>query len=80
MVKKLTPIGNSLGIVIDRSILDLLGIDRDTPLAVTTDGQGLYMRPVDTAVGQTADHTERVRRSAARMTAIHDETLAKLAK
>jgi hypothetical protein len=30
MVKTLTPIGDSLGLIIDRPILDLLKIGRDT--------------------------------------------------
>ncbi len=32
MIKKLSPIGNSLGLLIERPILDLLGITRHTPL------------------------------------------------
>ncbi len=43
MIKKLTPIGNSLGLIIDKPILDLLGLDRDTPLKVSTDGKNLII-------------------------------------
>jgi len=46
MIKTLTPIGNSLGIIIDRPILELLKIDRETPLEITTDGKGFYVRPI----------------------------------
>jgi len=46
MHKKLTAIGNSLGIIIERPILDLLNIDKDTPLEVKTDGEALVIRPV----------------------------------
>jgi antitoxin MazE len=46
MVKKLTKHGNSLALVIDRPILDLLNIDPDTPLEVTTDGKQLIVAPV----------------------------------
>jgi antitoxin component of MazEF toxin-antitoxin module len=45
MVKKLTKHGNSLALIIDRPILDLLGIDADTPLQITTDGRGLKVAP-----------------------------------
>lgn len=45
-VKTLKPIGNSLGLIIERPILDLLGIGRDTPLRLTTDGRGIYVEPV----------------------------------
>ena len=46
MHKKLTAIGNSLGIIIERPILALLDIDKDTPLEVKTDGEALVIRPV----------------------------------
>ena len=45
MVKKLTKHGNSLALVIDRPILDLLKIDPDTPLDVSTDGKVLIVAP-----------------------------------
>ncbi len=46
MVKKLTKHGNSLALIIDRPILDLLRIDPDTPLEVSTDGKQLIVAPV----------------------------------
>ena len=45
MVKKLTRHGNSLALVIDRPILDLLNIDTETPLEITTDGKRLIVAP-----------------------------------
>jgi len=45
MIKKLTPIGNSLGLIIERPILNLLDINRDTELKITTDGRTLMIRP-----------------------------------
>ena len=45
MVKKLTKHGNSLALIIDRPILDLLKIDPDTPLDVSTDGKQLIVTP-----------------------------------
>lgn len=45
MVKRLTKHGNSLALVIDKPILDLLGIDADTPLSVSTDGRNLIVAP-----------------------------------
>jgi antitoxin component of MazEF toxin-antitoxin module len=47
MVKTLTKHGNSYALIIDRPILDLLKIDEDTPLNITTDGQSLVISPVD---------------------------------
>ncbi len=46
MVKRLTKHGNSLALVIDRSVLDLLKIDAQTPLDVSTDGERLVISPV----------------------------------
>ena len=46
MVKHLTKHGNSLALVIDKPVLELLGIDAETPLSVTTDGQCLVVSPV----------------------------------
>ena len=45
MVKKLTKHGNSLALVIDRPILELLNIDPDTALDVSTDGKRLIVAP-----------------------------------
>jgi antitoxin MazE len=46
MVKKLTKHGNSLALVIDRGVLDLLKIDEGTPLDISTDGKILIVSPV----------------------------------
>jgi antitoxin MazE len=44
--KKLSAIGNSLGLVIEKPILELLDIDRDTELEMTTDGHRLIVEPI----------------------------------
>ena len=46
MIKKLTRHGNSRAVVIDRSVLDLLKIDDETPLEITTDGTRLIIEPI----------------------------------
>jgi antitoxin component of MazEF toxin-antitoxin module len=45
MIKKLTKHGNSLALIIDRPILELLKIDPETPLDVSTDGRQLIVAP-----------------------------------
>lgn len=45
MVKKLTKHGNSFALVIDRPILELLKIDIDTPLDLSTDGRTITVTP-----------------------------------
>ena len=47
MVKRLTKHGNSLALVIDRPILDLLKIDIETPLDLSTDGRRLIVAPAE---------------------------------
>ena len=46
MIKRLTKHGNSMALVIDRGVLNLLEIDADTPLNITTDGKCLVISPV----------------------------------
>ena len=46
MIKKLSKHGNSLALVIDRSILELLGIDEKTSLELSTDGESLVIAPL----------------------------------
>lgn len=73
MLKKLTTIGNSLGIIIERPILELLAIDKETPLDMTTDGEVLILRPV------RGDHRQRVQAAAHHLMDVHDVTLKRLA-
>lgn len=46
MVKKLTKTGNSLALVLDKPLLEQLGIDEKTPLEISTDGDVLVVTPV----------------------------------
>jgi antitoxin component of MazEF toxin-antitoxin module len=46
MVKKLTRTGNSLALVLERPILEATGIDDETPLEVSTDGDVIIVSPV----------------------------------
>jgi antitoxin MazE len=46
MTKTLIQHGNSLALVIDKPILDMLRISADTPLELTTDGDSLLVSPI----------------------------------
>jgi len=74
MVKKLTAVGNSLGLIIERPILDLLDIDKATPLEVRTDGVALIISPV------RKSRSARLKAAAVRMMDAHDQAFRKLAK
>jgi antitoxin MazE len=46
MLKKLTRHGNSLALVLDKGVIELLNIDADTLLEISTDGSLLLITPV----------------------------------
>lgn len=46
MIKTLTRTGNSLALVLDRRILQATGIDADTKLEISTDGDVIVISPV----------------------------------
>jgi len=73
MQKKLSRIGNSLGLIIEKPILELLHIDNNT-LDVSTDGEALIIRPV------RESRAERVRSAARRVADDHAEAFEKLAR
>jgi antitoxin MazE len=52
MIKKLTKHRNSLALVIDRGVLDLLEIDAETPLNIKMDGKCLMVMPERDAARQ----------------------------
>jgi antitoxin component of MazEF toxin-antitoxin module len=74
MRKKLSAIGNSLGIVIEKPILEILGIDRETELEMRADGERLIIEPV------RGGKRTRVKAAVQRAMAAHHATLRALAK
>src|SRR5258706_2663328 len=56
MQKHLQPLGNSLALILEKPLLKLLGIGRETPLRITTDGRRLVIEPIFDAL-QTAAAT-----------------------
>jgi antitoxin component of MazEF toxin-antitoxin module len=49
MIKTLTKHGNSLALVIEKPVLELLGANAETPFDITTDGQVLILSPIKDA-------------------------------
>lgn len=74
MIKTLSAVGNSLGLIIERPILELLNITKDTPLEIKTDGESLIIRRAKVS------KKERIRESTKRMMVVHEKTMRKLAK
>ncbi len=54
MIKTLTKVGNSQALVIDKPLLEALGIDPDTPLQEMVSGNSLIVTPAAVGVGRRA--------------------------
>ena len=74
MQKSLTAIGNSLGIVIEKPILELLGITKETVLEMRTDGERLIIEPIKSA------RAKKLSVASQRVMKNHAATFRKLAK
>jgi len=75
MIKRLSKHGNSLALVIDRGVLDLLKIDARTPLQITTDGELLLISPV-----RDAGRRAKFQRAVAEANKRYGKMLQRLAK
>jgi antitoxin MazE len=75
MVKRLTKHGNSLALVIEKPILELVGIDGETELEVSTDGKVLIVAPV-----RDAKHRKRLEAALAKVNRKHGRALKRLAE
>jgi antitoxin component of MazEF toxin-antitoxin module len=76
MTKRLTRVGNSQAIMIDKPVMDLLGITMDTELEITTDGRALHIVPKTDA----GDHRKRVKKVIDHVLTKHKKTFEKLAR
>lgn len=47
VIKQLTKIGNSQGLILDKAILELLHIEEGSSFEVTTKNGGLFLKPID---------------------------------
>ena len=75
MTKKLIRHGNSAALVLDKALLDLLKVQMDTPLEVTTDGKNIIISP---QVHQKAEAT--LLQALERINLKHGAVLSKLGK
>ena len=78
MTKNLRPIGNSLGLIIDKPILELLKIDQNTPLNIQTDGESLIIRPIrEPSSESTASRSARLQPSMDRVADLYADAFEK---
>ena len=54
MVKTLQKHGNSHALVIDRALMEQMGIDADSPLQVVVSGNTLIVTPTQVGIGREA--------------------------
>ncbi len=70
----LTKLDDQLALVLDRSILDELGIDEQTQILITTSDGGIFLRPIRFA------RTEQVENLTGKIMQTHSDTLKRLAE
>ena len=75
MVKHLTQHGNSVALVIDKAVLELLHITIKTPLELVTDGRNLIISPL-----KDAKRVARFRTALEAVNRRHGKTLKALAE
>ena len=75
MAKKLIKHGNSLALVIDKPILEMLQITPETPLELTTDGDRLLVSPI-----RAKKRQEKLRASLAKINRKYGNDLKRLAE
>ena len=75
MVKTLQKHGNSRALVIDKTLMEALGIDDESPLQISVSGNSLIVTPVHVGVGR-----ERVEESIAKLRPRYGDMLKRLAE
>lgn len=75
MVKTLKKHGNSHALVLEKPLMDAIGVSSETPLQVTVSGNSLIITPVNVGLGEDA-----VKSALARLRPQYGEMLKNLAK
>jgi hypothetical protein len=75
MIKSLTKHGNSMALIIEKPILDLLGAGPETQFQITTDGRSLNLMPLGEKNSET-----KFKEAVAFVTENYANTLKKLAE
>ena len=75
MIKTMIQHGNSSALVIDKPVMELLNIEQDTPLEITTDGKNIIISPV-----KDKNRAKKLKDSLGKINAKHARTLKRLAE
>ena len=80
MIKKLSKHGNSLAILIDKPILDLLNINEHTHINIKTDGTNIIIEPVRVQSSSTISDNPQLQKLHEELIEKYDAVFKKLAK
>jgi antitoxin MazE len=75
MIKKMVHHGNSSALIIDKPIMDLLKINNETPLEISTDGKNIIISPIN-----DSKRLNRLKTALEKINKKHSSTLKKLAE
>ena len=75
MIKKLSRLGNSSALVVDRALMELMEIDGDTPLKITVEGRRLIVEPLS-----EEERADKIRKIITRTGKKNTELFKRLAK
>jgi antitoxin component of MazEF toxin-antitoxin module len=75
MIKKMVQHGNSSALIIDKPIMELLHIDDETLLEISTDGSNIIISPV-----HDSERMNKLNKSLDKINKKHKTTLQKLAQ
>jgi len=79
MTKKLTKHGNSLALIIDKPILELLKINQDTELSIVTNGTSITIEPVNVRKKRAVSDDTKMQKIYEKLVKRYDVALKKLA-
>jgi antitoxin MazE len=80
MIKKLSKHGNSLAILIDKPILDLLNINEHTHINIKTDGTNIIIEPVRAQSSSTISENSKIQELYEELVDKYNIVLKKLSK
>ena len=80
MIKKLSRHGNSLAILIDKPILDLLNINEHTHINIKTDGTNIIIEPVKVESSSIISDNPKLQKLYEELVDKYDAVLKKLSK
>ena len=80
MIKKLSKHGNSLAVLIDKPILELLNINEHTHINIKTDGTNIIIEPIRAASSSIISDNPKLQKVYEELADKYDAVLKKLAK